>query len=133
MEMSRELVSTMTVTTDTTTNQPKSSAPGWIVLTAGSVGAFIVGALTQVAVFVGLGLCMDESPATCAPGTYPTTAEHLLATVPTYLMWMVPAVIAIFLGRRALRSGNPMGRWVAICSGILMALITVAAALMWWV
>jgi len=112
---------------------PKSAQPAWLVLILGTVITFILGVASQLAVFVGLGLCMDENPDFCDAGTYPTTAENLLATVPTYLLWVAPALVAVFMGYRVVTSGNSAGRAVMITAGVFAALVTVVATLMWWI
>lgn len=52
---------------------PKAHRPtlstGWIVLFAGSAVAFVLGAIAQILVFLGLGLCTEANQADCAPGT----------------------------------------------------------------
>jgi hypothetical protein len=106
---------------------------GWVVLLAGTVVMFIVGAALQIGVFVGFGLCMDENPAACDPGTVPTFWEMALATVPTYLLWITPSVAAGVIASRALHEGVPRARRLLITSCVFAALITAAAAAMWWI
>ena len=112
---------------------PKSTNSAWIVLTVGTLVTFFLGVASQLAVFIGLGLCMDENPDFCDAGTYPTTAENLLATIPTYVLWVAPALVAVFMGYRVVKSGNAAGRTVMITAGVFAALVTVAATLMWWI
>ena len=112
---------------------PKSSQSGWIVLAVGTLVTFFLGVASQLAVYISLGLCMDEDPDLCDPGTYPTTAENLLATIPTYVLWVTPALVAVFMGYRVVKSGNPAGRTVMISAGVFAALVTVVATLMWWI
>jgi hypothetical protein len=112
---------------------PKSTQSAWLVLAVGTLVTFFLGVASQLAVFVGLGLCMDEDPNLCDPGTYPTTAENLLATIPTYVLWVTPALAAVFMGYRVVKSGNPSGRAVMITAGVFAALVTVVATLMWWI
>jgi hypothetical protein len=105
---------------------------GWVVLLVGTVVMFIVGAAVQIGVFVGLGLCMDEDPALCDPGTVPTSWEMALATVPTYLLWVAPSVAAAVIAYRALHAGVSRARPLLITSCVLAVLITAAATAMWW-
>ena len=101
-------------------------------LLAGSAVAFVLGAVAQILVFFGFGLCSEANQADCAPGTVPTAWEWMLATVPTYLLWVTPAVIAAVLGYRAMNDGDHAGRTLMIVSIVLVTGITLAAAAMWW-
>lgn len=76
-------------------------------------------------------------------GTLPLTApfdgadnrgewEWAVATVPSYLLWVAPSVIAAVLGYRVLQSGNRVGRIVMVVAGVWALLITVGCAFMWW-
>jgi len=112
---------------------PKSTQSAWLVLAVGTLVTFFLGVASQLAVYISLGLCMDEDPDLCDPGTYPTAAEHLLATIPTYALWVAPALVAVFMGYRIVKSGNAAGRTVMITSGVVAALVTVVATLMWWI
>jgi hypothetical protein len=116
---------------ETPTQQPRSARSAWFTLALTPV-TFILGAIAQLAVFFGLGLCTEADVADCSAGTVPTTWETVLATVPTYLLWIGPAVVAVILGIRSMRSGNSAGRTVAIVSGAALVVITVACAAMWW-
>lgn len=113
-------------------NAHASPSTGWIVLLVGSAIAFVLGAAAQILVFLGLGLCVEANEADCAPGTVPTAWEWMLATVPTYLLWVTPAVIAAVLGYRAMSEGDHAGRTLMVVSIVLATGITVAAAAMWW-
>ncbi len=112
---------------------PKSTQSAWLVLAVGTLVTFFLGVASQLAVFISLGLCLDEDPDLCDPGTYPTTAEHLLATIPTYALWVAPALVAVFMGYRIVKSGNVAGRTVMVTAGVVAALVTVVATLMWWI
>jgi hypothetical protein len=125
-------VSVMTDVMKTPTQQPRSTVNGWMVLIIGSMVGFLLGAGTQLATYIGFGLCMESDEALCEPGTVPTTFEWVLATVPSYLLWLTPSLIAGYLGYRALRSGNPAGRTLLGVATLAVVLITVACTLMWW-
>lgn len=120
------------VTAHTPTTRSESMETGWVILLVGTVVMLIVGAIVQVGVFVGLGLCMDEDPALCDPGTVATPWEMALATVPTYLLWITPSVAAGVIASRALHAGVSRAKPLLIGSCVLAALITTAAAAMWW-
>ena len=122
----------MTDVTTTPTRQPKSTVNGWVVLIVGSFVAFLVGAGTQLGAYLLFGLCMEADEAACEPGTLPTDFEWALATVPTYLIWLVPAAIAGLLGWRALKSGNAAGRVLMAVAAVVALLVTLACTAMWW-
>lgn len=122
----------MTDVMTTPTQQPRSTTNGWMVLIIGSMVGFLLGVGTQLATYLGFGLCMESEEAACEPGTWPTTFEWVLATVPSYLLWLTPSLIAGYLGYRALRSGNPAGRTLLGVAALAVVLITVACTLMWW-
>lgn len=122
----------MNGTLTTSTPPTKSTGVGWLVLLIGSLVAFVIGALAQLGVYLAFGLCMESSEEACEPGTWPTTLEFALATVPTYLIWLTPSVIAALLGYRYHRAGNPAGRALLGAAIGLGVLITVACSLMWW-
>jgi hypothetical protein len=128
-----EEVVAMTQVYSTPTHQPRSVVPSWLVLTLGSLVAFLLGAAAQVGAYVAYDLCIEADEADCVPGTVPTTAEWVVATVPSYLIWISPAALAAFLGYRALRSGNPGGRVVMVVAAAVVVLVTVGCTLMWWV
>jgi len=112
--------------------QPGSRSSGWIVLFLGTIGAFVVGAIVQILVFVAFGLCTEANQAACAPGTVPTAWEWALATVPTYLLWVAPSVVSAVLGYRSMRDDVHGGRTLMIAAIVLAIAITVGATSMWW-
>lgn len=116
----------------TTPTQPRSTVNGWMVFIIGSMVAFLLGAGTQLAAYFAFGLCLESEEAACEPGTWPTTFEWVLATVPSYLLWVTPSLIAGYLGYQALRSGNPTGRTLLAVAALAVVLISVACTLMWW-
>ncbi|MFZ0323601.1 MAG: hypothetical protein WAN48_05650 [Actinomycetes bacterium] len=122
----------MTDTLHTPTMQPKSSAASWLVLAFGTIVTFVAGAVAQLMAYVVFGLCTEADQAACAPGTLPTTWQWILATVPSYLLWVAPSVIAGVLGYRVLQSGNRAGGVVMVVAAILAVLITIACTAMWW-
>lgn len=117
----------------TPVQQPKSSARAWVMLTAGTFATFILGAIAQVLVYLGLGLCTEADQGSCAAGTVPTGWETALATVPTYLLWVAPSIIAAILGWRSMRSGNRAGTVVAVVAVLAAVAITIGCTLVWWV
>ena len=124
---------TMTDTLYAPTRPPKSSTGSWLVLVVGSLLAFLLGAGAQVLAYVGFGLCMESDESLCDAGTLPTAWEWVVATVPTYLIWVTPAAVAAILGYRVLKSGNRAGRAVIVAAVVVATLITIGCAAMWWI
>ncbi len=61
-----------------------------------------------------------------------TGSLMVLVTVPSYLLWVAPSVVAGLLGYRVLRSGNPAGRVVMVVAAVVAVLITIGCAVIWW-
>jgi hypothetical protein len=57
----------------------------------------------------------------------------MAVTIPTYLIWITPAIIAARKGQHLAASGLHGGRGLMIGGLVLIALITVAGFLMWWI
>ena len=122
----------MTDTLQTTTQQPRSSTGSWMVLVIGTMVTFLLGVGTQLVAFFSFGLCTEADQSTCPPGSVATTWEWVLVTVPSYLLWVAPSVVAGLLGYRVLRSGNPAGRVVMVVAAVAAVLVTIGCAVMWW-
>ena len=118
------------------TPETKAVANGWVALIGFSFLAFLVGAGVQI----GLMMLMDtlygacvQSMGPCPPGSEYTAWQEVVVTVPTYLIWITPAIIAARKGQRLAARGVPGGRGLMIGSLALIALATVAGFLMWWI
>jgi uncharacterized protein (DUF697 family) len=116
--------------------QAKAVANGWVALVGFSFLAFLLGAAVQI----GLMMLMDalygacvQSMGPCPQGSEYTLWQELVVTVPTYLIWITPAFIAARKGRRLAAAGVPGGRGLMVAGVLLIALITLAGALMWWI
>lgn len=115
---------------------PKAASTGWIALIAFSFLAFVVGAAVQMGLMMAMdslyGACV-QSMGPCPQGSQYTAWQTAIVTVPTYLIWITPAVGATRTGRRLAAQGAPGGRTLTAAGLTLIALITVAGALMWWI
>ena len=114
------------------THQTRSSTSAWMALAVTTV-TLVLGALLQWGVYSGLGLCMESDVANCPADTIPTAWEFALATVPTYLLWVVPSMVAALLGWKSMRTGNRSGSVATILSVVIVIAITVTCTLIWWV
>jgi hypothetical protein len=117
-------------------SQGKAVSNGWVALFGFSVLAFFAGAFLQV----GLMMLMDalfgacvQSLGPCPQGSEYTLWQEALVTVPTYLVWIAPAIAAARKGRRLAAEGVHGGRGLMIGGLVVIALVTVAAFLMWWI
>jgi hypothetical protein len=126
-------MSTMATTPDPGT---KSVTNAWMALLGFSLLAFVVGAAVQI----GLMMLMDtlygacvQSTGPCPQGSQYTAWQEVAVTVPTYLIWIAPAIVAARKGQRLAARGVHGGRGLMIVSLLLIALITVAGFLMWWI
>ena len=116
--------------------ETKSVSNGWVALIGLSVLAFFVGAAVQM----GLMMLMDalygacvQSMGPCPQGSEYTAWQTVAVTVPTYLIWIAPALMAARKGRRLEATGVHGGRGLMVGGLVLIALVTVAALLMWWI
>lgn len=115
--------------------ETKAVSNGWVALIGFSFLAFIVGAAVQV----GLMMLMDslygacvQSLGPCPQGSEYTAWQEAIVTVPTYLIWITPALAAARKGQHLAAQGVPGGRALMIGGLTLIALVTVAGFLMWW-
>jgi hypothetical protein len=118
------------------TPETKAVANGWVALIGFSFLAFLVGAGVQI----GLMMLMDtlygacvQSTGPCPQGSEYTAWQEVVVTVPTYLIWIAPAIIAARKGQRLAARGVPGGRGLMVGGLVLIALATVAGLLMWWI
>jgi hypothetical protein len=118
------------------TPDTKAVANGWVALIGFSFLAFVVGAAVQI----GLMMLMDtlygacvQSMGPCPQGSEYTAWQEVAVTVPTYLIWITPAILAARKGQRLAARGLHGGRGLMIAGLVLIALITVAGFLMWWI
>jgi hypothetical protein len=116
--------------------EAKAVSNGWVALIGFSLLAFIVGAAVQI----GLMMLMDslygacvQSMGPCPQGSEYTAWQTAAVTVPTYLIWIAPAIAAARKGRRLAAQGVRGGRGLMIGGLALIALVTVAGFLMWWI
>jgi hypothetical protein len=126
----------MSMSTTASVPGTKAVANGWVALLGFSFLAFLVGAGVQI----GLMMLMDtlfgacvQSTGPCPQGSQYTAWQEVAVTVPTYLIWITPAIIAARSGRRLATSGVRGGRGLMVGGLVLIALITVAGFLMWWI
>jgi hypothetical protein len=98
--------------------------------------AFVVGAGVQI----GLMMLMDtlygacvQSMGPCPQGSEYTLWQELIVTVPTYLIWITPAIIAAGKGQRLAARGVRGGRGLMVGGLVLIVLVTLAGLLMWWI
>jgi hypothetical protein len=118
------------------TPETKAVANGWVALIGFSFLAFLVGAGVQI----GLMMLMDnlygacvQSTGPCPQGSEYTAWQEVAVTVPTYLIWITPAIIAARRGQRLAARGVHGGRGLMVGGLLLIALATVAGFLMWWI
>ena len=118
------------------TADTKAVANGWVALIGFSFLAFVVGAAVQI----GLMMLMDnlygacvQSMGPCPQGSEYTVWQELAVTIPTYLIWITPAIMAARKGQQCAARGLHGGRGLMVAGLVLIALITVAAFLMWWI
>ncbi len=114
----------------------KAVANGWVALLGFSFLAFVVGAGVQI----GLMMLMDtlygacvQAMGPCPQGSEYTAWQEVAVTVPTYLIWIAPAIIAARKGKRLAAEGVQGGGGLMIGGLIVIALITVAGFVMWWI
>jgi hypothetical protein len=116
--------------------ETKPVSNGWVALIGFSMLAFVVGAAVQW----GLMMLMDslygacvQSMGPCPQGSEYTAWQTAIVTIPTYLIWIAPAIAATRKGQRLAAQGVRGGR--ALMSGglALIALVTIAGFLMWWI
>lgn len=69
----------------------------------------------------------------CPQGSEYTAWQEAVVTVPTYLIWITPAIAAARKGRRLAARAVPGGRALMIGALALILLVTVAGFLMWWI
>jgi hypothetical protein len=126
----------MSTLATTPTPDTKAAANGWVALLGFSFLAFLVGAAVQI----GLMMLMDDlygacvqSTGPCPPGSEYTPWQEMAVTIPTYLIWITPAIIAARKGQRLATGGVRGGRGLMIGGLVLIALITVGGFLMWWI
>lgn len=111
--------------------QPRPTRPAWVALIL-TVAGFVLAAIVQVGGYLIFGLCTESDPANCPADTLPTWWQSFLVKGLPYLLWVAPSVLAMVLGVRAARSGNPQGRLVAVVALVVFALTTAAAFAMDW-
>jgi hypothetical protein len=109
---------------------------GWTALIGFSFLAFLVGAGVQF----GLMMLMDnlygacvQSMGPCPQGSEYTAWQEMVVTIPTYLIWITPAIIAARKGQRLAAKGVHGGRGLMVTGLVLIALVTVVGFLMWWI
>jgi hypothetical protein len=109
---------------------------GWVALIGFSVVAFVVGAAVQF----GLMMLMDylygacvQSMGPCPQGSQYTAWQVAVVTIPTYLIWIAPALAAARKGQRLAAQGVRGGRGLMAGGLVLIAVVTVAGFLMWWI
>jgi len=114
----------------------KAVSNGWAALIGFSVLAFFVGAAVQL----GLMMLMDnlygacvQSMGPCPQGSEYTDWQTALVTIPTYLIWIAPAIVAARKGQRLASQGVHGGRGLMAGGLVLIVLATVAGFLMWWI
>jgi hypothetical protein len=115
--------------------EARAVSNGWAALIGFSFLAFIVGAAAQW----GLMMLMDslfgacvQSMGPCPPGSEYTAWQEAIVTVPTYLIWIAPALAAARRGQRLAAQGVRGARALMIGGLTLIGLVTVAGFLMWW-
>jgi hypothetical protein len=118
------------------TPETKSVANGWVALIGFSFLAFLVGAAVQIGLIIVMdnvyGACV-QSTGPCSPGSEYTPLQIVAVTIPTYLIWITPAVVAARKGRRLAARGVQGGRGLMVGGLVLIALVTAAGLLMWWI
>ena len=108
----------MSTVATTPTPEAKAVANGWVALLGFSFLAFLVGAAVQI----GLMMLMDnlygacvQSMGPCPPGSEYTPWQEVAVTIPTYLIWITPAIVAARKGqgsqREVCRRARPDGWW----------------------
>jgi hypothetical protein len=118
------------------TPQAHAVANGWVALVGFSFLAFLVGAGVQIGMMALMdnlyGACV-QSMGPCPQGSQYTAWQEVAVTVPTYLIWIAPAIVAARRGQRLAAGGVRGGRSLMIGGLVLIALVTVAGFLMWWI
>jgi len=116
--------------------ETRSVSNGWVALIGGSFLAFVLGAAVQF----GLMMLMDrlfgacvQSMGPCPQGAAYTPWQTAVVTVPTYLIWITPAVVAARTGKRLEARAVRGGRGLMVGGLVLIVLVTVAGLLMWWI
>jgi len=116
--------------------EAKAASNGWVALLGFSFLAFIVGAAVQLGLIMLMdslfGACV-QSTGPCPPGSEYTAWQEAIVTVPTYLIWITPAIAAARKGKHLAAQGVPGGRPLMVCGLTIIALVTVAGFLMWWI
>ena len=126
----------MSTVATTPTPEAKAVANGWVALLGFTFLAFLVGAAVQI----GLMMLMDslygacvQSTGPCPPGSEYTPWQEVAVTIPTYLIWITPAIVAARKGQGLAAKGVRGGRGLMVGGLVLIALVTVAGFLMWWI
>jgi hypothetical protein len=126
----------MSTVATTPTPEAKAVANGWVALLGFTFLAFLVGAAVQI----GLMMLMDnlygacvQSMGPCPQGSEYTPWQEVAVTIPTYLIWITPAIVAARKGQRLTARGVHGGRGLMVGGLVLIALVTVAGFLMWWI
>jgi hypothetical protein len=70
---------------------------------------------------------------TCPQGSEYTAWQMAVVTIPTYLIWIAPAIAAARKGQRLAAQGVRGGRGLMTGGLVLIAVVTVAGFLMWWI
>ena len=109
---------------------------GWVGFIGFTVLAFVVGAAVQIGLMMLMGnlygACV-QSMGPCPQGSEYTAWQAAVVTVPTYLIWIAPAIAAVRNGQRLAAKGVRGGRGLMVGGLALIALVTVAGLLMWWI
>lgn len=116
--------------------EAKAVSSGWVALIGFSFLAFVVGAAVQWGLMMVMdslyGACV-QSMGPCPSGSEYTAWQEAIVTVPTYLIWITPAIVAARKGQRLAANGVRGGRALMIGGLALIVLVTVAGFLMWWI
>lgn len=114
----------------------KAVSNGWVGLIGFSVVAFVVGAAVQLGLMMVMdsvyGACV-QSMGPCPQGSEYTAWQTAAVTIPTYLIWIAPAIVAARKGQRLGARGVRGGRALMAGGLALIALVTLAGFLMWWI
>jgi hypothetical protein len=126
----------MSTTARIPTPEARAVPNGWVALIGFGAVAFFVGAAVQVGLRLLMaalfGACV-QSMGPCPQGSEYTAWQSAIVTVPTYLIWIAPGIIAARKGRRLGAQGVHGGTGLMVGGLAVIALVTVAAFLMWWI
>jgi hypothetical protein len=114
----------------------RTVANGWVALIGFSFLAFVIGAAVQFGLMSLMdrlyGACV-ESMGPCPQGSEYTAWQAAVVTIPTYLIWIAPALAAARKGQRLAAQGVKGARGLMVGGLALISVVTVAGFLMWWI